>query len=166
MERKENASSLNGKTNWLLPGKQHGGHQILTLKVKGVPSLSPLRSCSFKMEGPQTPSSGAAVATAQRQPSQPRVSAEGNKNSFPAHAKNTEAAGGSGVCSSGAPGSSLYVPTDTVVAVRARPRLHLLERGVVCSPRIPGKGGEGRLGGQMTNLQCPFGSAPPFPSLG
>lgn len=119
---------------WLLPGKQHGGHQILTLKVQGVPSFSPLRSCSFKMEGPQTPSSGAAVATAQRQPSQPRVSAERNKNSLPARAKNTEAADRSGVCSSGVPGSSLYVLTDTLVAVQARPRLHLL-RGVLFAPQ-------------------------------
>lgn len=60
------------------------------------------------MEGPQTPSSGAAVATAQ--PRGPRASAEHNKNSLPAHAGNTEAADQSGVHSGGAPGSRLCVP--------------------------------------------------------
>lgn len=61
------------------------------------------------MEGRQTPSSGAAVATAQ--PEGPRASAEHNKNSLLAHAEDTKAAGQSGVPSGGAPGSRLCVPT-------------------------------------------------------
>lgn len=43
-------------------------HQIPTLTMQGASSPPPLPSCSFKMEGPQTPSSGAAMATARRQP--------------------------------------------------------------------------------------------------
>lgn len=72
---------------WLLPGRQREAHQIPTLKMQGAASSPLLPSCSFKMEGAQTPSSGAAIATARRQPSQPRASAERNKNSFLARAR-------------------------------------------------------------------------------
>lgn len=72
----------------LLPRRRHAAHRIPTLKRQ-----APSTSCTFKMEGPQTPSSGAAFATAWRQSSWPTESAESHKNSLPARAGKTEAAG-------------------------------------------------------------------------
>ena len=116
-----------------------------TLKMQG----DPLPSHSFKMEGPPTPSSGTAIATAWRQPRQPRASAECSKNSLPARAENTEAAdrvwrtwwwapGGpepqgslpryAHWCPGGCRGQASTSPSG--------------ER--TCFPRIPRKAGEGR----------------------
>lgn len=90
-KRETTASSLNGRKKaggWAASQEVACGRRIPTLK-RQVPSTS----CTFKMEGPQTPSSGAAFATARRQSSWPTESAESNKNSVPARAGKTEAAG-------------------------------------------------------------------------
>ena len=142
VERKENPLHLSmGKQTEPAASQEQGAHQIPSLKMQGGPSFPSLPSCSFQMEGHQTPSSGAAAATAQRQPIGPRASAE-HKNSLLEHAESTEAADWSGVRRDGEPGSSLSVPAGTLVQVR--PRLTFWRDH--CSRRIPGKGGEGRLG--------------------
>lgn len=93
--------------------------------VQGGPLLPTLPSCTFKMEGPQTPSSGATVATAWRQPSQPRASAECNKNSLAARAENTDCGRGLECAAMGCPALSprahcLSLPIETLVAAWAR----------------------------------------------
>lgn len=154
-------SSLSGETNWkLAASKKHGAHRTPSLKMQGGPSFPP-PSCPSQTEGHQTPSSGAAAATAQRQPIGPRASA-GHKNSRLAHAESTEAADWPRVRGGGAPGSGLRVLAGALV--QARPRPHILERSLL--PEDSRKGRRGRLGGHMANLKCPLRSAPPFPSLG
>lgn len=147
--------------------KPRGAHQTPPQPrcgVGGEALLPPLPGCTFKMEGPQTPSSGPAVATAQRQPSRPRASAECSKNSLPARAANTEAADWVWMCSGVVPGSERESPVPLCAhwhsgGCPGQAATSPFWRGH-CSPRIPGKEGEGRLGGHVTKLKCPFRSAP------
>lgn len=76
------------------------------------------------MEGPETPPSGAAAATVQRQPSRPRASAGCSKNSLPARAEDggcsrgleSAARRGAGVGAlAAAKACCLSVPTGTLV---------------------------------------------------
>lgn len=141
-------------------GKQAGGRLPLR-KLRGAPQNPTLKQrgpprCSFKMEGPETPPSGTAVAKARRQPSRPRASAERGKNSLPARAEDPgcsqgleSAAGGGGTGGGGDTCSRGPASSACPLHPAGRPGQAQLPPG---QPRRAPQGSEGR--GQRPCWEC------------